>query len=85
MSYTNEDCTIDKNNDLNYFVCTLGEALEVQQKSSHSYQTINDFFNLQKDSNPDVPAVAFPVPGSNYEWFREIYSASNCSKPGFFH
>lgn len=57
-----------------YFVCTLGEAAEL--RSDKSYTTVIDLVEQQAYSNPDLPAFAFPVPGSGTEWDPQIYSTS---------
>lgn len=58
----------------NYFVCTLGEAAELQ--SDTSYTTVTDLIEKQANSNPDLPAFAFPVPDSGTAWDSQIYSTS---------
>ncbi|KAL8926702.1 MAG: hypothetical protein Q9208_002776 [Pyrenodesmia sp. 3 TL-2023] len=46
---------------LNYFVCTLGQALEVNSSSPHPYGTINDLLDYQAEFIPDRLAVGFPA------------------------
>lgn len=50
--------------DLNYFTCTLGQAVEVNKKNPHEYQTINEFLDHQARVVPERLAVGFPVPSS---------------------
>lgn len=71
--------------DLNYFVCTLGQAVKINQRNPHQYSTINEFIDHQAHNIPDRLAVAFPVPkdgGLDVIWaskvftFRELRSLS---------
>ncbi|KAL9601196.1 MAG: hypothetical protein Q9219_002696 [cf. Caloplaca sp. 3 TL-2023] len=48
--------------DVNYFVCTLGQATEINQTNPHRYTTINEFVDHQADTIPDSLAVGFPMP-----------------------
>lgn len=58
--------------DLNYFVCTLGQALEVNV-SPHPYGTINNFLDHQAKVIPDRLAVGFPVPVTDeQEWHVDL-------------
>ena len=45
--------------DLNYFVCTLGQAAVWNEKHRHSFETINDLIDGQAENFPDAPAVGF--------------------------
>lgn len=67
--------------DLNYFVCTLGQAATLNANRPHSFQTVNDFIDLQARQYPTRPAVGFPVPAKDKErdseWNFETYSKSN--------
>ncbi|KAL8805671.1 MAG: hypothetical protein Q9182_001815 [Xanthomendoza sp. 2 TL-2023] len=61
--------------DLNYFTCTLGQAVEINDKSPKEYETIPDFLHHQARNIPGAPAVAFPVPSgdnSGSEWSYDI-------------
>ena len=60
---------------LNYFVCTLGEAAELKNEKSTTYTTVNDLVDRRAYLNPDLPALAFPLPGvDGEEWGSQIYS-----------
>ncbi|KAL8814210.1 MAG: hypothetical protein Q9223_006548, partial [Gallowayella weberi] len=62
-------------NDLNYFTCTLGQAVEINDKSPKQYETIPDFLHHQARNVPGAPAVAFPVPSrdkSGSEWTYDL-------------
>lgn len=48
--------------DLNYFVCTLGQAAAINAEIPHSWKTVNDFIDHQAEKHPDRPAAGFPVP-----------------------
>ncbi|KAL8847300.1 MAG: hypothetical protein Q9221_007645 [Calogaya cf. arnoldii] len=56
--------------DINYFVCTLGQAVAVNEKSPHGFETITDFLDRQAQIVPNAPAVGFPLPSGNKdkEW-----------------
>ena len=64
--------------DLNYFVCTLGQATAINEKNPHSYNTINEFIDYQASYHPDFPAVGFPVPSQHESpdgnWDYRVYS-----------
>ena len=63
--------------ELNYFVCTLGQAAELNTKNPHKFKTINDFLALQAHDYPDEPAVGFPLPttgGTDQQWDYEVLS-----------
>ena len=63
--------------DLNYFVCTLGQA---NNGYSQPFKTINDFVDHQARQFPNRPAVGFPVPHPNAgeQWDQIVYSESAC-------
>ncbi|MCJ1306953.1 hypothetical protein MMC25_000597 [Agyrium rufum] len=44
--------------DLNYFVCTLGQAAAFNATKPHSFKTINEFFDERRECKD--PAVGFP-------------------------
>lgn len=58
---------------LNYFTCTLGQAVEVNSARPHEFETINDFLDVQASRYPDLPAVGFPRPGAD-GWVVDIFS-----------
>ena len=64
--------------DINYFVCTLGQAAVLNVRRPHAFKTVNDFFDLQAQKHPTNPAVGFPVPsedkGADKEWEYDVYS-----------
>lgn len=60
----------------NYFVCTLGEAAELRAQNNKTYTTVTDLIEKQAQSNPNLPAFAFPIPGPGTIWDSQIYSTS---------
>ncbi|MCJ1435793.1 hypothetical protein MMC27_005168 [Xylographa pallens] len=62
----------------NYFICTLGQAAQLNAKRPHAFETINQFLDAQNTYIPDAPAVGFPLPvlndGSQGEWDYETLS-----------
>ena len=48
--------------ELNYFVCTLGQAAERQLCGNKGFTTVNSFLDHQARAIPSKPAVAFPSP-----------------------
>ena len=64
--------------DLNYFVCTLGQAAAINNGYSQPFRTINDFIDHQARQFPNRPAVAFPIPQKNggEQWGQIVYSTS---------
>lgn len=68
--------------DVNYFVCTLGQAASLNAEKPHSFKTINDFVDLQARQYPTRPAVGFPIPPKNKdaenEWNSVAYSKWDC-------
>lgn len=71
--YQSED-----NPDLNYFVCTLGQAAAINNGHSQPFKTINDFIDHQARQFPTRPAVGFPVPRKDggEQWGQTVYSKS---------
>ena len=64
--------------DINYFVCTLGQAKTLIAQKPHSFKTVNEFIDHQAEQYPSQPAVGFPIPPENQnsdkEWSRAVYS-----------
>lgn len=63
--------------DLNYFICTLGQAVKVNQENPHRFATINEFIDHQAHTIPDRLAVGFPVPNDHVgdrNWGSNIFS-----------
>jgi acyl-CoA synthetase (AMP-forming)/AMP-acid ligase II len=64
--------------ELNYFVCTLGQAARINAQSPHVFKTVNDFIDFQARTIPQAPAVAFPIPpdskNDGLEWQQRILS-----------
>ncbi|KAL8873605.1 MAG: hypothetical protein Q9174_000953 [Haloplaca sp. 1 TL-2023] len=58
--------------DLNYFTCTLGQAVAVNERYPHPYETIIDFLEYQAKVVPDDLAVGFPIPGPHAEQAANI-------------
>ncbi|KAI4230808.1 MAG: hypothetical protein LQ349_006014, partial [Xanthoria aureola] len=48
--------------DTNYFVCTLGQAVGVNQTSPPRFETVTEFLDHQAQVVPNAPAVGFPIP-----------------------
>ncbi|KAL8913687.1 MAG: hypothetical protein Q9171_001537 [Xanthocarpia ochracea] len=61
--------------DINYFVCTLGQTLDVNEKSPHEFGTITEFVDHQGHVIPNAPAVGFPRPSPNddQKWDFDIF------------
>ena len=57
--------------DVNYFVCTLGQASALNAEKPHLFKTINDFIDLQARQYPTRPAVGFPIPPKDKETSKE--------------
>lgn len=47
--------------EVNYFVCTLGQAASFNHRSPHSFRTVNGFLDAQAQAIPHSPAVGFPT------------------------
>lgn len=63
--------------DLNYFVCTLGQAVKTNQNNPHQFTTINEFIDHQAHVIPGGLAIGFPVPtdsGYDGQWESIIFS-----------
>ncbi|TVY71259.1 Adenylate-forming reductase Nps10 [Lachnellula suecica] len=60
------------NTAVNYFTCTLGQAVAFDQAASVA-KTIGEFLSFQAKRHPELPAAAFPVPKEG-EWRCEIFS-----------
>lgn len=59
--------------EINYFVCTLGQARPFSPKTPHTF-TVNDFLDEQHIRVPDLPAAAFPKPQEAGEWTAQMLS-----------
>ena len=66
--------------DVNYFVCTLGQAAVFNAEKPHAFRTVNELIDLQAQRHPSRPAVGFPIPpkdknkDQDQEWEHAIYS-----------
>ena len=47
---------------LNYFVCTLGQAAVWNEKHPHAFGNINDLIDERAQENSNAPAVGFASP-----------------------
>lgn len=57
--------------DLNYFVCTLGQAAEFNQYKGN---TVNEFLDHQAQTHPLHLAVGFPIPSQEKRhWDSVVY------------
>ena len=66
----NGDSRVESNN---YFVCTLGQAAELNATNPHSYKTITEFLEEKNATVPDDPAVGFPiVTYAQEQWDYEV-------------
>lgn len=65
--------------EVNYFVCTLGQAASINHRNPHGFRTVNEFLDAQAQAIPNSPAVGFPtVPGQpkdKAEWDYLVLSA----------
>ncbi|KAG9196623.1 hypothetical protein G6011_01744 [Alternaria panax] len=52
----------------NYFVCTLGQAA-VLNTNPKPYRNISDFLTQQSQHHPFLPAVGFPIPRSDQQYW----------------
>ncbi|TKA76412.1 hypothetical protein B0A49_05399, partial [Cryomyces minteri] len=63
---------------VNYFVCTLGQAAVLKAEHGHrTFANINDFIDYQAEQVPDQPAVGFPKPPSkdaSEPWKSSVFS-----------
>ena len=64
--------------DVNYFVCTLGQAAVLIADKPHPYRTVNEFIDHQAREHSSRPAIGFPTPPQNKEtdqkWDYGVYS-----------
>jgi hypothetical protein len=65
--------------DLNYFVCTLGQAASIKAKNHRQFMQVNDFVDCQARAFPNRPAVGFPTRYPNGEW--DFVITSECFSP----
>ena len=76
---------LEEDQDLNYFVCTLGQAAAINVQSPHSWTTVNELIDHLAREQPDRPAVGFPVPPKSTdllsEWGFNVYSTSSQGLP----
>ncbi|KAL8685031.1 MAG: hypothetical protein Q9218_008011, partial [Villophora microphyllina] len=69
--------------DINYFTCTLGQALNGKGRQALPYTTVPEFLKYQANAAPDRPAVGFPVPVSetqNPRWNHRVYTFAELHK-----
>ncbi|KAF2015863.1 hypothetical protein BU24DRAFT_391156 [Aaosphaeria arxii CBS 175.79] len=60
--------------DVNYFVCTLGQAAALKGESK-PWRTIGEFLRYQSEHNGHIPAVGFPIPKSHSNsWTYRIFT-----------
>ena len=63
---------------VNYFICTLGQAAEFMAEKPRSYKTVNEFIDHQARQYPSRPALGFPIPPrdqkADKEWNYAVYS-----------
>ena len=66
------------NADVNYFVCTLGQAAALNADKPHPFKTVNEFIDYQAREYPSHPAIGFPIPPKDREtdkkWGYGVYS-----------
>ena len=64
--------------DVNYFVCTLGQAAALIADEPHPFKTVNEFIDYQAREHPSHPAFGFPIPPKDKEtdkkWDYAVYS-----------
>ena len=67
--------------DVNYFVCTLGQAAALNAETPHSFETVNEFIDHHAHQYPSRPAFGFPIPPKDKEtggeWNYAVYSKSS--------
>lgn len=65
--------------DVNYFVCTLGEAATINAVSPQPFETVNEFLKYQSQRVPNHAAVGIPIPSQlpdgPKEWDYTVLSA----------
>lgn len=67
----------ERGHTVNYFTCTLDEAVHMNNPAAGSLATINDFIDFQAETKPHNFAVGFPLrQGSDEDWSRELFSWS---------
>ena len=63
---------------VNYFVCTLGQAAALNADQPHPFKTVNEFIDHQAREHPSHPAIGFPIPPKDKEtdktWGYGVYS-----------
>ena len=65
--------------DLNYFVCTLGQAAILNAHNPHESETVSDFVDSMADEHDSMPAIGVPIPGDEDPWqadFCSMYARS---------
>lgn len=69
----------DAGPEVNYFVCTLGQAASINHRKPHSFRTVHEFLDAQARATPHSPAVAFPTVSGHQkndaEWAHQVFSA----------
>ena len=65
--------------EVNYFVCTLGQAATLNAAAPHAFRTVNDLLDVHARRIPEYPAVGFPVPNNDAKhecaaWQQRILS-----------
>ena len=64
--------------EVNYFVCTLGQAAALNTGTPRSFKTINECIDHQAQQHPSRPALGFPIPPkdkeTDQEWTYAVYS-----------
>lgn len=75
-----------KEPELNYFICTLGQAVKINAQGPHVFKTVNDLIDCQARTIPQAPAVGFPVPpdseNNGPEWQQRFLSMLVSSRRG---
>ena len=73
--------------DLNYFVCTLGQADVINANKFRPWKTLNELLDHQAEQHFDRPAVGFALPpdgiDKDTEWGFVAYST--CPSDDFDH
>ncbi|KAI9884090.1 MAG: putative NRPS-like protein biosynthetic cluster [Watsoniomyces obsoletus] len=73
-----EDAVKALRRDINYFVCTLGQAAVLNAADPPPRLTLHEYLDQQAARIPDLPAVGFTLPPKNKEiddsWTAEILS-----------
>lgn len=75
---TMADTQLSTTADVNYFVCTLGQAAALNADQPHPFKTVNEFIDYQAREHPSHPAIGFPIPPKDKEtdktWDYGVYS-----------